>query len=341
VNMVVKKGLVSIVIVNWNGISNLKDLFPSLEKVKYKNFEIIIVDHGSTDGSLEYIRKNYPKTKVLAKNKNLGFALGNNVGVREARGEYILLLNNDTLIEPDFLDYLVNAIKNENVGVVQPKIIFADSKKLQSAGTYLTSYGFLYHLGYDKNPEDKKYQKSYEIFSANGSCMLIKHEVIDKVGLFDKDFFLYFEETDFCWRVWLAGYTIKYIPKAVIYHKGGRTAKTLSSTFINFHSFKNRIAAIIKNAGVWELTKTLTLHLILCQGIFLIYLCLFKLKFAFSIQNAIYWNLINFKRTFRKRKLIQKSFRKVSDSLLAPRIKRSIKLSYFYYLFKGLEYYKD
>lgn len=339
--MVIIKGLVSIVIINWNGINDLKDLLLSFRKVTYKNFEIIIVDHGSIDGSVEYVKKNYPKIKILEKKKNLGFALGNNVGVKEARGEYVLLLNNDTVAKPDFLDHLVAAIKDENVGVVQPKIIFEDSKKLQSAGTYLTNSGFLYHLGYDKNPEDKKYQKSYEIFSANGSCMLIKREVIDRVGLFDKDFFLYFEETDFCWRVWLAGYTVKYIPEAVIYHKGGRTAKTLPSAFINFHSFKNRINTLIKNLSVWELVKMLPVQLILVQVAAVSFLFRGGIKVAISTEKAMFWNILNIKKTLEKRKRVQNKIRKVADKELMKLVKRKVGLLYYYYLFTGLGDYED
>ena len=340
--MAIKKGLVSIVIINWNGTNDLKDLLPSLEKVKYKNFETIIVDHGSADGSIEYIKKNYPKIKLLEKKKNLGFALGNNVGVKEAKGEYILLLNNDTIVKPDFLLNLVDVIENDNkIGVVQPKIIFADSKKLQSTGTYFTSTGFLYHTGYNKDPNLAKYNKRKEIFSANGSCMLIKREVIEKVGLFDKDFFLYFEETDFCWRVWLTGYKIIYEPKAAILHKGSRATKRLPSYFVNFHSFKNRINTLIKNLGFLKLIKILPVHLFLCEAASISFLARGGIKVALSTQHAIFWNIFNLGRTLKKRKRVQEKIRKVEDKNIMPRVKRKVRLSYYYYLSKGLVNYKD
>lgn len=339
--MTKRKKLVSIVIINWNGIADLKDLLPTLGKVTYNNFETIIVDHGSTDGSISYIKKNYPKVKLLEKKKNLGFALGNNVGVEVAKGEYVLLLNNDTIVKPNFLDLLVEAIKDKKIGVVQPKIIFADSKKLQSAGTYLTSSGFLYHLGFNKDANDKKYNKTYEIFSANGSCMLIKKEVIEKVGLFDEDFFLYFEETDFCWRVWLAGYTINYAPKAEIFHKGGKATKTLPSSFINFHSFKNRINALLKNLGTWELIKILPIHLMLTQAAAISFLAKGGVKVAISTERAVFWNIINLPKTLKKRKRVQNEFRKIKDSVLMSKVKKKVRLAYYYYLFTGLEGYEE
>lgn len=335
------KGLVSIVIINWNGIDDLKDCLPSLRKVKYPKVEIIMVDHGSSDGSVEFVKKHYPEVFLLEKKKNLGFAKGNNVGFQKTKGKYILFLNNDTTVNPDFLDILVESIQRRGVGVVQPKIIFADTKKLQSAGTYLTNSGFLYHIGYDKNARDKKYNQKTEIFSANGSCMLAKREVIKKVGLFDEDFFLYFEETDFCWRAWLAGYSVLYEPKAVIYHKGGRATKRLPSSFVNFHSFKNRINALMKNLGGLELVKILPLHLLLCQLAFFSFLLKGGLKVAISTEQAILWNLANLGHTLRKRKRVQQKIRKVEDALLMGSIKKKVRPSYYYYLFKGLEKYED
>lgn len=335
------KGLISIVIINWNGLNDLKDCLPSLRKVKYPKTEIVLVDHGSKDGSIEYVKKNFPEVKLIEAGRNLGFAQGNNVGYKNTKGEYILLLNNDTIVTPNFLNYLIETLKDERIGVVQPKIIFADSKKLQSAGTYLTSSGFLYHVGYDKNPREKKYNRITKIFSANGSCMLIKREVIEKVGLFDKDFFLYFEETDFCWRVWLAGFSIYYEPRAVIYHKGGRATKTLPTAFVNFHSFKNRINALLKNLGIFVLIKILPFHLILCQMAALLFLLRGGFKVAISIERAIFWNIANLDKTLKKRKKVQKKIRTIEDFLLMRSIKKNVKLSYYYYLFKGLEGYKD
>lgn len=335
------KGLVSIVLINWNGIRDLKDCLPSLRKVRYPKVEIILVDHGSKDGSIEYVKKNFSEIKLIEAKKNLGFALGNNVGYRKTKGEYILLLNNDTVVEDDFLDYLVEALKEKGVGVVQPKIIFADTRKLQTAGTYLTNSGFLYHVGYDKNPRDRKYNKKTKIFSANGACMLIKREVIEKVGLFDKDFFLYFEETDFCWRAWLAGYLILYEPRAVIYHKGSRATKTLPSAFVNFHSFKNRINTIIKNAGSLELMRILPLQTFLCIMVAGFFFLVGRVKLGTSIFLAIFWNLKNIRKTLRKRKIVQKKIRKIADDEIAPIIKKKVKPVYYYYLFTGLEGYED
>jgi len=337
-----KNKLISVIIVNWNGKKHLSYCLPSLEKIDYPNFEVIVIDNGSTDGSVEYVKKNFPKVKIIQNRKNLGFAKANNIGFEKAKGEYILLLNNDTEVAPAFLTKLVDAMKRDKkIGAIQPKIVLMDSGKLQAGGAFLTNTGFLYHFGYGKDPTDRKYNQQMEIFSANGSCILVKREVIEKVGLFDPDFFCYFEETDFCWRVWLAGYKIVYVPGSVIYHKGAQTAKRLKSSFVNYHSFKNRIASLIKNLGLAELFKTMPTHLLFCRLAFFAFLVMGKFSNAWAIQKAIGWNFLHLGKTLEKRKRIQDKIRKISDRELMSRIKRSVRPLYYCHLFNGLKKYED
>src|SRR5258708_6011548 len=208
----IKMKLVSVIIANWNGQAVLKDCLDSLLKIDYLSWELILVDNGSTDGS-ENLLFNYPKEKLnykLIKNtQNLGFAKANNQGAKIAKGKYLLLLNNDTKLTPDFLTKLVNRMENSsNIGVIQPKIkIMDDSRYLDNAGSFFTRIGFLQHWGFMKR-DTAEFNIETEIFSAKGACMLIRSEVVKHVGLFDDSFFSYFEESDFCWRVWLSGYKV-------------------------------------------------------------------------------------------------------------------------------------
>ncbi|MDP2947696.1 MAG: glycosyltransferase family 2 protein [Nanoarchaeota archaeon] len=332
--------LVSIIIINLNGKKWLDGCFCSLKKINYANYEIILVDNGSNDGSIEFVKENYPQVKIIQNEKNLGFAEANNIGYQNARGKYIFLLNNDTKVEPDFLTILVEEIKKDkNIGGVQPKIVLLDNpQELDSVGGFLTFTGFLYHFGYRRNASDFKYNQKMEIFYMKGAAMLLKKESLEKVGLFDKDFFAYFEETDLCHRLWLAGYKIKYIPQSVVYHKMGGTSLKINIGFIQFHSFKNRINSYIKNLGLVELLKILPLHLFLCLMISLV-----KPEYFKAIHKAIWWNILHIKETFQKRKIIQRDIRKIKDKDFIPNFKRKVRFSYYYYLFiKGfLKKYED
>ncbi len=330
--------LVSIIIPNWNGRRYLEKCFSSLKKLNYLNYEIILVDNASKDDSVEFTRKNYPQVKIIQNKKNLGFAEANNIGYQNSKGEYILFLNNDTEVKPDFLTILVKEIEeDENIGGVQPKILQMDNpQNLDCIGGFLTSTGVLYHFGYGKAADDLKYNQKMEIFSVKGVAMLFRRRVLEKVGLFDKDFFAYFEETDLCHRIWMAGYKIFYIPQAVIYHKGGGTAKKIRNSIIEFHSFKNRINSYVKNLGSIELLKILPLHLFLCLMVSVI-----SFKYCTAIHKAIWWNIWHLKKALRRRRKIQKDIRKIKDRDFIPYLKKKVRPSYYYYLFKGLEKYED
>ena len=340
------KPLVSVVIVNWNGEAILQECLFSLFTQDYRNIQVIVLDNNSTDKSKDII-KNFKKAEFIESDKNLGFAEGNNVASGKAKGEYVLLLNNDTIVTKNFLKDLVAILKKDkDIGIVQPKILYKRNSSykdstINSIGAFFTSTGFLYYPGYGKKSDLPMYNKENEIFSAYGACMLIRKKLIDKIGLFDSDFFLYFEETDFCLRAHLAGYKVIYTPGSLIYHKGGVSARKFGIENIFFHSFKNRISSYIKNFEVKTLIIILPLHLLICESTAVIYLFTGRIRLFLAIQKAIFWNLINLPKTLEKRNIVQKKIRKVKDSMFLSKISKSPRLSYYLYLFKGLEYYND
>lgn len=325
--------LVSIIIVNWNGKDLLKVCLPSLKKINYKSFEIILVDNGSTDGSIKYARKIFPQIKIVQNKTNLGFAKANNQGIKLSRGELVLFLNNDTKVTPDFLNILVKRlISDPKMGAAQPKILHLEKKgKLDSIGSFLTGSGFLYHLGFEAN-DSKKLNKEIKLFSGKGSCLLFKREVLKKIGFFDNDFFAYFEETDLCWRLWLAGYYLLYIPRAIIYHKSWGTTKKLPLSFVSFHSFKNRVASLLINLEFVNLLKIIPVHILFCTFISLYYFVKLKPSNSWAIFQAIVWNARNFTKTLKKRKNVQKKIRIISDKKLFPQIMKNASFSYYYYI---------
>ncbi len=337
------RDLISVVIVNWNGLHFLKDCLPLLYKSSYTKFEVVLVDNGSTDGSLEFIQKEYPKIIVVRNSVNKGFAEANNQGYEKTKGEYVLLLNNDTKVTKNFMEPLINALKaDKKLGAVQSKILSMDDPRLlDSVASFFTSTGMLYHYGYHQK-DAKKYSRRLQTYTAKGACMMLKREVIEKVGLFDPRFFAYFEESDLCHRIWLAGYTIEYIPESVINHKIGGTSNSMQNSFIQFHSFKNRINSYIKNLGILQLLLILPLHLFICELIAIAFVFKGRADLFLAIHRAFAWNIEHFHETIKIREKVQTKIRKVSDSEFFPFIKKDPEFNYYYSLFtKSLVGYKD
>jgi len=314
-----RQPLVSVIVVNWNGGEVFRDCLVSLAKLTYKNWELIVVDNGSTDGSLLEIRKlQIPNVKlhIMRNKKNLGFAPANNQGVKVAKGKYVLLLNNDTKVTPDLLDVLVGKMEIEkDLGVVQPKIFLMDKEGyLDNAGSYLTRTGLLQHWGYMAK-DGKEYSQEREIFSAKGACMLIRRTVIDEVGLFDADFGSYFEETDFCWRVWLSGARVVYYPAAHIYHKVGFTSRKMDQVRVTLVSTRNRISSLFKNLGDINLMLIFLPHVVFILVLGFYYLIRFQFKKAWMMWGAVLWNMVYLQKLIVKRLRVQRMRLKRDDEI--------------------------
>lgn len=305
---------VSIIIINWNGGEIFRNCLKSLKKLKFRDFELIIVDNGSTDGT--------QKLATIQNDNNLGFAGGNNQGYQRAHGKYIWLLNNDTLVKPETLTKLVEYLEqNPEVAVIQPKIRIMDKPELlDNAGSFLTLSGFLEHWGYLQK-DGLEYDKNRDIFSAKGACMLIRRRVIEKVGLFDPDFGSYFEESDFCWRVWLAGYKVQYCPTTEISHKVGFTSKRMDPIGTNYVSFRNRLCSLIKNLE-YKNFYIVFLHLFLIKILGIYYLLRLQFDKSGMIWRAIGWNLLHLSGTLKKRKVVQthriKTDKEIFKTILLP-----------------------
>ncbi len=330
--------LVSIIIVNWNGGKIFKKCLNSLSKIKYKNWELIVVDNGSIDKSEEFPRliiKN--KISVIKNIKNVGFASANNQGALLSKGKYILLLNNDTVVSEDFLSILVNRMEeSRNIGVLQPKIFLLDkSGYLDNTGSFFTKIGFLKHQGFLES-DTGQYNKEQEVFSVKGACMLLNAELVRKIGLFDDDFFSYFEESDFCWRVWLDGKKVIYYPKAYIYHKVGFTIRRLNVRDLNYHYYKNRVCSLIKNLELKNLVLILPIHIIISLSICSVFLVRGNFRNSYMIIKALIWNIVNLVSTLNKRANIQ-SKRKISDKYIFNYLTRHIDWIRYWNDFKRIE----
>jgi GT2 family glycosyltransferase len=218
---------VVIVVLNWNGKRDTLECLQSLTKINYSNYDVLLVDNGSTDGSQACFRARYPEIVLLENEANLGFAEGNNVGVRRAmdwHADYVLLLNNDTTVHQSFLSELVRVAESDlSIGFVGPKIYYDECHGRRDviafAGGRINLWiGKALNVGKGEK-EIGQYDDIKEVSFVQGACLLAKREVVQQVGLLDSTLFMYWEEIDWCTRGYRVGYSSVFVPNAKIWHK--------------------------------------------------------------------------------------------------------------------------
>src|SRR5256714_12219003 len=229
----------SIVIICWNDLRVIQDCLRSIyEGTRSTEFEVIVSDNGSTDGSIAFIRENFPQVHVLENGINLRFGKGNNVGIRASKGEYVLILNPDTIIHDGTLDeWLRFADQHPEAGAFGCRVHNADGSYQESARPFPTAWRDLIAALYmrplglmsDRFLSDRysrwKGDTEREVDWQSGCCLLLRGELLKQLGGFDEQFFYYYEEVDLCRRVWQAGHSILYTPKVSITHLGGQSTK--------------------------------------------------------------------------------------------------------------------
>jgi GT2 family glycosyltransferase len=232
-----KKIQISIIIPNFNGEHFLKECLNSIKKQNFSHYEVIIVDNGSNDGSVEYIKDNYDEFTLIQNQKNLGFATAVNQGIKSSNAEYVFLLNNDTELEVECVSKLLNCIgKDENIFGVSSKMIQNQDRNLiDDAGDEYTLLGYTKKVGNKRSTE--LYQSKREIFSACAGAALYRRNIFDIIGYFDENFFAYMEDVDISYRARIYGFKCVYCPEAVVYHDVSATSGS------KYNAFKIRLAA--------------------------------------------------------------------------------------------------
>lgn len=221
-NSAAEHPLVSIISVNYNQSAVTLDMLASLQRITYPNTEVIIIDNGSPDDNPDVIKERYPHIHLIKSRENLGFAGGNNLGIRASSGDYLLLLNNDTEVDPGFLEPLVNKLReNNDIGAVSPKIYFTHTPgMLQYTGFSDINRYTIRNKGWGHSKMDEgQFNEDRLSYFAHGAAMMVPREVIKKVGLLADIYFLYYEEMDWGQRIRNAGYSICYVHNAIVYHK--------------------------------------------------------------------------------------------------------------------------
>jgi GT2 family glycosyltransferase len=238
----------TVVIPNWNGERFLDTCLSSLRRQTYRDFQIVMVDNGSSDGSVELARRAFPEVRVIPLPENRGFSAAVNAGIRASGTELVALLNNDTEQDPVWLAALVRAAdEHPEAGFFSSKLLdFHDRKVLDGAGDALRLSGLPYRIGHGERDRGQ-FDRSGYVFSACGAAALYRRGMLEDVGLFDEDFVSYCEDGDLSFRAQLAGYRCLYVPDAVVYHMGSASSGGKRSATATRLGTRNSISLLVKD----------------------------------------------------------------------------------------------
>ncbi len=304
----------SVIIPNFNGYSLLNDCLESLKKQTFKDFEIILVDNCSIDGSLEFVKTNFPEVRVIKLRKNYGFAKAINIGAKLSKARYLVFLNNDTKTDKNYLQKLVECADfNRDVISINPKILnFSNPSIIDGVGILINEVGQARSIGWQEK-DLGQYNKNKYIFGATGGASLFKRLPFIKVGMFDEKYFMYSEEVDFAFRAQFLGFKSIYCPKAIVYHKHKATSKKYPQ-HIEYWQFKNMYQTIIKDFPLSILMKKgrlVKITLVFINTIF------YQIKngFFWPPVATLFWLVINLSGLLKQRRKIQLT-KKVSDEYI-------------------------
>jgi len=288
--------LVSIITINFNSTEITCELIESLNKITYPNIEIIVVDNNSETNNSHIIKEKYPGIILIKNQINVGFSGGNNLGIMRAKGDYILLINNDCIVTPSFLEPLIEKMENNHlIGAVSPKIrFFHTPEKIQFAGIKpINKYTVRNHaIGYWED-DNGQYDTDSETYCIHGAAVLTSRKIIEKIGMMSYIYFLYYEELDWAERIKKAGYLLYYVHNSLVFHKESKsTGKTspLKTYYIN----RNRILYMRRNIhGKTFIIALLYQIFIAIPKNSILFLIKGKLNLFYSYISAIFWHLNN------------------------------------------------
>lgn len=259
-----RQPIISIIVINLNGRTLLAECFDSLFAQNYtqSKIEIILVDNGSIDQSIQFVKENYPDVRVVEAGRNLGFAGGNNAGAEIATGEYLALINNDAVAHPQWLASMVEvAVQQPEYVCIASKILNQTGQTIDFVGSALNLYGRSFQLDEGTGVGSSFYEDQREILAPCGGAMLIRKDVFVEIGGFDEDYIAYFEDVDLGWRLWLLGYKVLFVPQAVVYHKQHQTGVGFPTEQRYVLSEANALRTVIKNFGQENFWQILSFNL--------------------------------------------------------------------------------
>lgn len=307
----------SVLVLNYNGCNWLGRCLSSIRHTEYPNMDVCLIDNGSLDGSVEYVKENFPDVKIIPHGTNLGFAEGYNRAMREIKTEYVVLLNNDTeILNPRWLRSLIESSKNDHrIAAIACKMrAMNDPTRIDSVGGMgIPGWRGFVDIGKDELDRGQYDVVGFEPFSFCGGAVLMRREVFEEAGGFDPKFFMYLEDADLSWRLRLLGYRIGFAPDAVVAHafSGTAEAKQVDARKL-YYCHRNLLRSILKNAGSslrWAVCRYALFSIMMMGGSPLL---LSEPLKSLALVRAILWNLFNLKDTLLLRRVIQAK-RKVSE----------------------------
>lgn len=321
--------LVSIVVLNYDGLQHLETCFSSVFKTNYPRYEVIFVDNGSSDGSVDFVKKNYSSVRIIRIPRNIGPAGGFNAGIINANGKYVATLNNDIELDPDWLLPLVIVMeKNPDVAAVDSKYLnFFNHSNLDTrsaAGRFLDFVANPLTTGAG-DKDRSRYDKILRVFY---SCTMFRRDAVIDAGMFDEDFFYWYEDADLGWRLNLRGHRVMYVPDSRIYHKSGETKfqdalspeSRLRSRFY-FLNKRNKLIILIKNYSLTTLLRFFPLILFEHIGYVFYWALKGDKQYCLESFQALLWTIKSFKMVWKKH-LQTQQLKKIDDdeimSLMSP-----------------------
>ena len=340
----VKSFKVTVIVLNFNGKHFLQQCLDSVSKQSYGRVDLMVVDNASEDNSVEFVRDNFPHTYVVRNSTNLGFAEGNNVGIRLAlaRGaDFVLLLNNDTVLDPAAIEAMISLAASEpSAGIVGSLVRDLEDRQMNvELGLDCDIIGF------PLNMIDRQIQKDVTSpFYVSGCAMMVKREVFQRIGLLDSSYFMFAEDLDFCWRARLAGYAVYATRSSIVYHKSGGTTpggalrgRTHQTTQRRMYlSRRNTLKTLLKNYGFQSLLFTLPLSVLFELVTAATALALRQPKISKACVEALTWNLKNMPDTVQARIQVQ-AMRRISDRDVLARLSKKSSLVRSYLMIDDIE----
>lgn len=266
---IISEAFVSIIIVNYNGGKDIIDCIESINKTVNNRYEIILIDNNSTDNSQKICKQKFPSILLIQNERNLGLS-ARNIGLKKAKGNFIVFLDSDTIVKDNWLSTLIDCYRKNGNGLYQPKLLEKDRPEIiDNCGNMINIFGLAYSRG--KGEKDiGRYEKFQTISYTAGSCSFFSTQTMKKIGMIDEVFFAYHDDVDYGWRAKLIGIPSYYEPKAIVYHKGSKTLKWSKKKF--FLLERNRIICVFTLYSIGTLLRIFPLLILVDIGIFIFFL---------------------------------------------------------------------